>query len=88
MNTMNMFSISQKMENILRALSNGDAYHGYEIMKTVGNETGINIPTGTLYRCINKLLEQGFIEKDGSNHEDSRTYYKITNLGIKSLENE
>jgi DNA-binding PadR family transcriptional regulator len=71
---------------ILMALSD-KILHGYGIMKESADEQGQQIPTGTLYRTITKLIEAGLIEEcEQPEHIDSdderRQYYKITGLGI------
>ena len=62
--------------------------HGYGIMKEVEAKTADKIPTGTLYRSINQMLNLGLIEKcnapQNAGSEDARRqYYRITALGSK-----
>ena len=40
--------------------------------------------TGTLYRALSRLLDEGLIEKTGSDSDDERRqYYRITARGKK-----
>lgn len=72
--------------HILLALSGGDA-HGYGIIHDVAARTGgaLRLSPGTLYRTIQRLLEDGLIEeprRPAASHEDPRRrYYRITAFG-------
>ena len=72
--------------HILLALSAGDC-HGYGIIQDVESRTGgtLRLSPGTLYRTIQRLLEQGLIEeprKPGRAKSDPRRrYYRITPFG-------
>lgn len=73
--------------HILLALSAGDG-HGYGIIQRVRAHTGgaFRLSPGTLYRTIQRLLEQGFIEEprkpSGPRDDPRRRYYRITPSGI------
>jgi DNA-binding PadR family transcriptional regulator len=72
--------------HILLALSAGDC-HGYGIIQHVRARTGgaLRLSPGTLYRTIQRLLEQGLIEeprKPSAPRDDPRRrYYRITPSG-------
>jgi DNA-binding PadR family transcriptional regulator len=73
--------------HILIALADG-ARHGYAIIQDVANRTNgaLKLSAGTLYRSIQRLLEQGLIvessERPAPEEDDERRrYYRITPLG-------
>jgi DNA-binding PadR family transcriptional regulator len=72
--------------HILVALADADR-HGYAIMQDVTSRTGgeLTLSPGTLYRSIQRLLEQGLIvELDWrpAKHDDERRrYYRLTPFG-------
>lgn len=73
--------------HILLALVDGDR-HGYAIIQEVDARTGgaLTLSAGTLYRSIQRMLEQGLIveTRDRPAPEDDderRRYYQITTLG-------
>lgn len=72
--------------HILLALAAGDR-HGYGIIQDVEARTGgaLRLSPGTLYRTIQRLLEQGLIAepKRRSDPQDDprRRYYRITPFG-------
>ena len=72
--------------HILLALAAGDR-HGYGIMQDVETRTGgtIRVGPGTLYRTIQRLLEQGLItepKRPAARLDDPRRrYYRITPFG-------
>lgn len=69
---------------ILLALLNDDL-HGYAILQTVEGRLAGKLPlrTGTMYRALARLLDEGLIERTGSGEDDDprRRYYAITPLG-------
>ena len=74
--------------NILLALSDGEARHGYGISKRVERRTGgrVRLGPGTLYGGIKRMISQGLIEETGEHsggdgREESRRYYRITGFG-------
>jgi DNA-binding PadR family transcriptional regulator len=73
--------------HILLALAAGDR-HGYGIIQDVEARTdgALRLSPGTLYRTIQRLLEQGLIvetrERPSPEEDDERRrYYRITPLG-------
>ena len=62
--------------------------HGYAIIQDVETRTGgvLRMSPGTLYRSIQRMLEDGLIEemreRPAPEHDDERRrYYRITHLG-------
>ena len=73
--------------HILIALADEDR-HGYAIIQDVAERTGggIRLSPGTLYRSIQRMLEDGLIieprERPAPDEDDERRrYYRITPLG-------
>jgi len=73
--------------HILLALSDQDR-HGYAIIQDVAIRTGgeLKLSAGTLYRSIQRMLEQGLIVEtrdrpDPDEDDERRRYYRITGLG-------
>jgi len=72
--------------HILLALIGGDC-HGYGIIQDVEARTGgtLRLSPGTLYRTIQRLLEQGLIEEprrpSRASGDPRRRYYRITPFG-------
>ena len=72
--------------HILLALSAGDR-HGYGIIQDVEARTdgALRLSAGTLYRTIQRLLEQGLIveprKPSGPRDDPRRRYYRITPFG-------
>jgi DNA-binding PadR family transcriptional regulator len=72
--------------HILVALADGDR-HGYAIMQEVASRTGgeLKLSPGTLYRSIQRMLEQGLItEVSGrapKTDDERRRYYRLTPFG-------
>jgi DNA-binding PadR family transcriptional regulator len=72
--------------HILVALSTGDK-HGYGIIQDVEARTdgALRLSAGTLYRTIQRLLEQGLIVEPrrpvGSGEDPRRRTYRITSFG-------
>ena len=73
--------------HVLLALAAGDR-HGYGIIQDVETRTdgALRLSPGTLYRTIQRLLEQGLIvepKRRADPLDDSRRrYYRITPLGM------
>jgi len=72
---------------ILMSLSDEDR-HGYAVIQDVLARTGgeVRLSPGTLYRSIQRMLEQGLIvekrERPAPEEDDERRrYYRITPLG-------
>ena len=73
--------------HILLALVEEDR-HGYAILQDVAARTGgaLRLGAGTLYRALQRMLEQGLIVESGERpapeqDDERRRYYRITPLG-------
>jgi len=68
--------------HILAAVADGDR-HGYAIIQDVAARTGgeLKIQAGTLYRSIQRMLEQGLVAESPAEDEERRRYYHITPFG-------
>lgn len=73
--------------HILMALADGDR-HGYAIIQDVATRTGgeLRLSAGTLYRSIQRMLEQGLIVEtrerpEPEEDDERRRYYRITSFG-------
>ena len=73
--------------HILLALADQDR-HGYAVIQDVAVRTGgdLRLSAGTLYRSIQRMLEQGLIVEarerpDPEDDDQRRRYYRITPLG-------
>jgi DNA-binding PadR family transcriptional regulator len=84
-----LLPLQQAEFHILLALS-ADDRHGYGIIQDIDARTNgaLRLSPGTLYRTIQRLLEQGLIEeprrpatRDGKD-DPRRRYYRITAFGI------
>ncbi|HXS97776.1 MAG TPA: PadR family transcriptional regulator [Candidatus Limnocylindrales bacterium] len=74
--------------HILLALAEADL-HGYAIIQDVAARTGgeVKLGAGTLYRTIQRMLEQGLIEERRErpapeDDDERRRYYGITAFGL------
>ena len=77
--------------HILLALSEGER-HGYAIMQEVVADTGGSLPLGpgTLYGCLKRMLSARLVEEsderpDPDLDDERRRYYRITDLGARTL---
>lgn len=73
--------------HILMALADQDR-HGYAIIQEVASRTdgAMRLSAGTLYRSLQRMLEQGLIEETGERpapdeDDERRRYYRITPFG-------
>jgi DNA-binding PadR family transcriptional regulator len=73
--------------HILLALADDDR-HGYAIIQEVAARTAgqVTLGAGTLYRSIQRMLEQGLIEELSERpapelDDERRRYYRITTFG-------
>lgn len=71
--------------DILIALADSDR-HGYAILVSVRDRTGKVLRPGSLYRALNRLLEDRLIEElderlDPEVDDERRRYYRLTPLG-------
>ncbi len=75
--------------HILLVLAGGAA-HGYAIMQEVSRMTGgtAQLGPGTLYRTIQKLIEDGLIEATGVDADERRVPYRITRSGTAAARSE
>src|SRR5215211_5684797 len=80
--------------HILLALTDEDR-HGYAIIQEVESRTGgaLKLSAGTLYRSIQRMLEQGLIvetrDRPAPEEDDERRrYYRITPLGTATAKEE
>jgi DNA-binding PadR family transcriptional regulator len=80
--------------HILLALADEDR-HGYAIIQDVAQRTGgeLKLSAGTLYRSIQRMLEQGLIvetrERPAPEDDDERRrYYRITPAGAAAAREE
>ena len=79
--------------HILMAVSNEDR-HGYAIIQDVSQMTGgaVKLGAGTLYRSIQRMLEQDLLieteSPDPESDDERRRYYRITPFGRKVAEAE
>ena len=86
MNVDRFLPLTPVVLEIALALGSGER-HGYEIMQEVERRTDgrIVLHPGTLYRALNRLLEQKLIEeldaRPSSDDDERRRYYRLTTLG-------
>ena len=76
---------------VLLALLDGEL-HGYAILQAVESRLSGKLPlrTGTMYRALARLLDEGLIERSGTAAEEDprRRYYKITAYGRETAKAE
>jgi DNA-binding PadR family transcriptional regulator len=72
---------------ILLALADGDR-HGYAIILNIASRTdgSVRLSAGTLYRSIQRMLEQGLVEETSERpapdeDDERRRYYRLTGFG-------
>jgi DNA-binding PadR family transcriptional regulator len=67
---------------ILLAVIDG-AHHGYAILQAVESRLGGVLPlrTGTIYRALARLMEEGLIEESSSGDDERRRNYRVTSRG-------
>jgi DNA-binding PadR family transcriptional regulator len=80
--------------HILMALSSEDR-HGYAIIQDIEQRTNgaLRLSAGTLYRSIQRMLEQGFLVETNDRpapelDDERRRYYRITPLGVRVAQEE
>ena len=76
--------------HILVALA-GEDRHGYAIIQDIAARTSdeVQLSAGTLYRSIQRMLEQGLISETRERpsrelDDERRRYYRITPLGLSA----
>lgn len=72
--------------SILLTLANGPRY-GYDILSQIISDSGgsVIIPLTSLYRFINKLDRDGYIQKNNSAEQNYKNLYQITRKGEAEL---
>ena len=89
-----LLPLSPATFHILVSLADEDR-HGYGIIRDVEARTGgaLRLSAGTLYRSIQRLLEQGVIVETRTrpapeDDDERRRYYRITPLGTATAKEE
>src|SRR5262245_51307077 len=84
-----LLPLTPAMFEILVALADGER-HGYAIMQEVDARTEgkTRLGPGTLYRSIQRLIEDGLITESGERpalemDDERRRYYRITDFGYR-----
>ena len=67
--------------------------HGYSILTDIRARTGEALRPGSLYRALNRLLEDNLVEElderpDPALDDERRRYYRLTPRGRKAAEAE
>ena len=82
-----LLPISPVVLEILLAVSDADR-HGYAIMQGIAKRTegAIRLQPGTLYRLLDRLVDQGLIEQSlhrpiAERDDERRRYYNLTPFG-------
>lgn len=83
--------LSPVVFDILVTLASGDA-HGYAILTDIRERTGETLRPGSLYRALNRLLDDQLIEEapapGGVGLDGRRTYYRLSASGRRQAEAE
>jgi len=68
---------------LLGLLRDGNAYHGYALVKEFVRRTGVDTNTGYAYRDLQKLVEDGLVEvvENAKGADRRRRPYQITEAG-------
>ena len=78
------------VEMLILTLLNDQTMYGYQISQEISVRSGniINIPEGSLYPTLYKLLEESFVvdERRLVGKRMSRIYYSITDKGRERLQ--
>ncbi|WNV86625.1 PadR family transcriptional regulator [Umezawaea sp. Da 62-37] len=76
---------------VLTALAE-EPLHGYAIVQAVGtlSEGRTQLRVGTLYGVLDRLVADGFAERDREEIHQGRLrrYYKLTDAGVRALQAE
>ena len=85
--TQDLLPLPEATFHILMAVAEDDR-HGYAIIQEVATRTdgALKLSPGTLYRSIQRMLEQGLIEETAERpapelDDERRRYYRITAFG-------
>lgn len=87
-----MTPLTSVVFEILVSLASEDR-HGYSILTDIRARTGEPLRPGSLYRALNRLLEDGLVEElderpDPALDDERRRYYRLTPRGRKAAEAE
>jgi DNA-binding PadR family transcriptional regulator len=87
-----MTPLTSVVFEILVSLASEDR-HGYSILTDIRTRTGEPLRPGSLYRALNRLLEDGLVEElderpDPALDDERRRYYRLTPRGRKAAEAE
>ena len=78
------------VEMLILTLLNDQSMYGYQISQEISGRSGniINIPEGSLYPTLYKLLEENYVadERRLVGKRMSRIYYSITEKGRERLQ--
>ena len=78
------------VEMLILTLLNDQTMYGYQISQEISDRSGniINIPEGSLYPTLYKLLEENYVadERRLVGKRMSRIYYSITEKGRERLQ--
>ena len=87
---METFALSEPVLLVLLSLAE-QPRHGYSILKDIAAMSGgrVLLSTGTLYGALQRLLDQGWIERveEEDAPRDRRTY-RLTSRGRRNLQTE
>jgi DNA-binding PadR family transcriptional regulator len=87
---METFALSEPVLLVLLSLAE-QPRHGYSILKDIESMSDgrVLLSTGTLYGALQRLLDQGWIERvqEENTPRDRRTY-KLTSRGRRNLQTE
>lgn len=72
---------------ILKTMEEKESTYGYELLKTMKEKSGGHWDPsyGTIYGALNRMEENGIIERSDREPED-RKYYRLTEEGQQELE--
>jgi DNA-binding PadR family transcriptional regulator len=77
--------------HVLLALSEG-ARHGYAVMQTVEETSGIDMGPGTVYGTIQRLEARGWVQQSepprAKGADGRRNYFTLTRQGRRALSDE
>lgn len=79
-------TLTEPMYYVLLSLA--EERHGYGIMQYVNQLTNgrVSIGAGTLYALLSRFEKEGLIH--ATKEQENRKYYRLTNEGRKTLEDE
>src|SRR5689334_12270656 len=82
-----LLPLPQATFHILLSVADGER-HGYAIIQDIAARTNgeLHMSAGTLYRSIQRMLEQGLLEESSNRphpeeDDERRRYYSITSFG-------